>query len=54
MPNLMEKALLPGDVQDDIGLLVQSTLGSHRRLRQLSPDLKEDITSALSNGAQGM
>ena len=54
MPNLIEKTLLPGDVEDDIGLLVQSTLDSHRRLRQLSPDLKEDITSALSSGAQGM
>ena len=54
MPNLTEKTLLPRDVEDDIGLLVQSTLESHRRLRQLSADLKEDITSALSSGAQGM
>ena len=54
MPNLIEKSILPGDVEHDIGLLVQSTLVSHRRLGQLSPDLKEDIASALSNGAQGM
>ena len=54
MPNLIEKTLLPGDVEDDIGLLVQSTLESHQRLRQLSADLKEDITFALSSGAQGM
>ena len=54
MPNLIEKSILPGDVEHDIGLLVQSTLESHRRLGQLSLDLKEDIASALSSGAQGM
>ena len=54
MPNLVEKSILPGDVGPDIGLLVQSTLESHRRLGQLSPDLKKDIASALSSGAQGM
>ena len=54
MPNLIEKSILPGDVEHDIGLLVQSTLESHRRLGQLSPDLKEEIASALSSGAQGM
>ena len=54
MPNLIEKTLLPGDVENDISLLVQSTLESHRRLRQLSADLKEDIASALSSAAQGM
>ena len=54
MPNLIEKPMLPGDVGHDIALLVQFTLESHRRLRQLSPDLKEDIASTLSSGAQGM
>ncbi len=54
MPNLIAKAVLPGDVEHDIGLLVQSTLESHRRLKQLSPKLKENIASALGSGAQGM
>ena len=54
MSNLSIETLHPEDIGKDIALLVHSSLESHRKLKQLSPQLKKDITLALTNGAEGM
>lgn len=52
--NLNIETLRPEDVHEDISLLVHSSLKSHPRLKQLSPQLKEDVVLALTSGAEGM
>lgn len=54
MPRLMIRALEPWHMMDDIHMLVQANLETHPRLRHHTPQLKNEITQALSCGAQGM
>lgn len=54
MPGLIIETLHPSDMTDDINLLVQSNLETHPRLRRHTPQLKNEITLALTHGAQGM
>lgn len=54
MPRLVVGTLHPLDIEDDINLLVKANLENHTKLRQHSPELKAEITAALTRGAQGM
>ena len=54
MPRLMIRALDPWHMMDDIHMLVQANLETHSRLRHHTPQLKDEITQALTRGAQGM
>lgn len=54
MPRLVVGILRPRDIEKDINMLVKANLESHIKLRQISPELKAEITSALTRDAQGM
>lgn len=54
MPQLIIDTLHPWDIRNDIHMLVQANLETHPRLRQHTPRLKNEITLALTHGAQGM
>lgn len=54
MPRLIVGILGPRDIEKDINMLVKASLESRTRLRQHSPDLKAEITAALTRDAQGM
>lgn len=54
MPRLIVHTLHPQDTRSDIDLLVQEKLQNHPRLRHHTPQLKNEITLALTHGADGM
>lgn len=54
MPELIIETLHPPDMKNDIKMLVQANLETHPRLRHHTPQLKQEITLALTQGAQGM
>ncbi len=54
MPRLVVGILGPRDIEKDINMLVEANLESHTKLRQNSPELKAEITAALTRDAQGM
>lgn len=54
MPRLIVGTLGPRDIEKDINMLVKANLESRTKLRQHSPDLKAEITAALTRDAQGM
>ncbi|MCJ1263937.1 hypothetical protein MMC22_003808 [Lobaria immixta] len=54
MPRLTIETLHSWDIADDINMLVQANLETHPRLRYHTPQLKKEITLALTHGAQGM
>lgn len=54
MPRLVVGILRPRDIEKDVNMLVEANLESHTKLRQNSPELKAEITAALTRDAQGM
>lgn len=54
MPRLVVGILRPRDIEKDVNMLVKANLENHTKLRQNSPELKAEITSALTRDAQGM
>lgn len=54
MPRLVVGTLGPRDIEKDVSMLVKANLESHTKLRQNSPELKAEITAALTRDAQGM
>ena len=54
MPKSFQVTISARDIRHDISTLVSSTLKNHPRLSVLPPDLKADITTELTDGAQGM
>ena len=46
--------LLPGDMSDDIELLVLASIEENPRLHKHSKELRDEIAQALTKGAQGM
>lgn len=54
MPRLVVGILGPRDIEKDISMLVKVNLESRTKLRQHSPELKAEITAALTRDAQGM
>lgn len=54
MPRLIIETLHTWDIKNDIHMLVQANLETHPRLRKHTPQLKNEITLALTHGAQGM
>ena len=54
LPNLYVKNLEQQEMTIDINILVSDYLENHSRLKQHSRKLKDEIISALTQGAQGM
>ena len=54
MPRLVVRTLHPRDIENDINMVIKANLEHHTRLRQHSPEIKAEITAALTRGAQGM
>lgn len=54
MPRLTIETLYSWYMTNDISMLVQANLETHPRLRYHTPQLKKEITLALTHGAQGM
>lgn len=54
MPALKIETLNHQTMRHDVDLLVRASIADHHRLRQHSPQLKEEIVWTLTRGAQGM
>ena len=54
MPNICEITISPGDIRNDVSLIIYSALRTHPRLKKLPQDLKDDVIMKLTNGAKGM
>ncbi len=54
MPRSIIETLQQMDMRNDINMLVQASLRDHPKLHLHTPELKQEITLALTHGAQGM